>query len=191
MTSEAHGGCLLSTSEAARRLGSSRQHVVNLCTRGELPFVWVGRHRRIRQSDVERLLGNKVERLTRDQEKSLWLHRAILARLAVDPESVLEIARNNAHKILLDQTRDNMTSRWLREWLRVLDDGVDSVAEVLTSASPRAVELRQNSPFAGALPEDIRLLALAAFTKHWQEEHSRRDHAERPAGAAERRLASA
>ncbi|MGH3537959.1 MAG: helix-turn-helix domain-containing protein [Pseudonocardiaceae bacterium] len=47
---------LLSTGEVARLLGSSRQHVVDMCTRSELPFLWVGRHRRIERSDIDRLL---------------------------------------------------------------------------------------------------------------------------------------
>jgi hypothetical protein len=64
-----------------------------------------------------------------------------------------------------------MTTYWLKEWLRVLDGGVDEVAEVLTSRSPRALELRQNSPFAGALPQETRSQVLAAFVKHWHDSH--------------------
>jgi hypothetical protein len=64
-----------------------------------------------------------------------------------------------------------MTTHWLKEWLRVLDGGVDEVAGVLTSRSPRALELRQNSPFAGALPQETRSQVLAAFIKHWRDFH--------------------
>jgi excisionase family DNA binding protein len=35
---------LLSTGDAASFLGVSRQHVVDLCDRGDLIFVWVGSH---------------------------------------------------------------------------------------------------------------------------------------------------
>lgn len=65
-----------------------------------------------------------------------------------------------------------MTTHWLQKWLRVLDSGVDEAAEVLTSRSPLALELRQNSPFAGALPQQTRSLVLAAFAKHWRDEHT-------------------
>jgi excisionase family DNA binding protein len=41
------GNRLLSTGEAAKILNSSRQHVIDLCDRGELPFVTIGTHRRV------------------------------------------------------------------------------------------------------------------------------------------------
>ncbi|MGH3549317.1 MAG: hypothetical protein ACRDQU_14640 [Pseudonocardiaceae bacterium] len=37
---------------------------------------------------------------------------------------------------------------------------------------PLALELRQNSPFAGALSQDSRSRVLAAFVKHWRDEHT-------------------
>ncbi|HET6560423.1 MAG TPA: helix-turn-helix domain-containing protein, partial [Marmoricola sp.] len=37
---------LLTTGEVAKILNSSRQHVVNLCSAGELPYTTVGKHRR-------------------------------------------------------------------------------------------------------------------------------------------------
>ena len=161
---------MLSTGEAARLLGCSRQHVVDLCARGELPFAWVGRHRRVPRSAVVGLLGRSSAPLTRDQERSLWLHRAVLANLVADPEQVLSLARANVAR-LLAQHAPGMTARWLAEWQRILDNGVDEVAEVLASPSPLAVELRQNSPFAGALPQETRAQVLAAFIRHWRTEH--------------------
>ena len=47
---------LLTTGQAARLLGTSRQHVVDLCTSGRLAFQVVGTHRRVRRGDVVRLL---------------------------------------------------------------------------------------------------------------------------------------
>ncbi|RUP04163.1 MAG: DNA-binding protein, partial [Mycobacterium sp.] len=38
---------LCTTGEVARRLGVSRQHIVDLCDQGALPCVMVGSHRRI------------------------------------------------------------------------------------------------------------------------------------------------
>jgi excisionase family DNA binding protein len=46
-------GDLLTTGEVAQVLGCSRQHVVDPCRRGDLPFVSVGAHRRVRRADVE------------------------------------------------------------------------------------------------------------------------------------------
>jgi excisionase family DNA binding protein len=178
MVGSSHTGGMLSTGDVARLVGSSRQHVVDLCTRGDLPFIWVGRHRRVPRSAVSGLLGHEAHALTRDQERSLWLHRALLTDLMADPTAVLARARDNATR-LLAQHPAGMTSRWLTEWLRVLDGGVDEVAEVLTSRDATAVELRQNSPFAGVLSQETRSRVLDAFAEHWRTEHrhDRRSHA--------------
>lgn len=177
---------LLSTGEVAHLLGSSRQHVVDLCTRGELPFRWIGRHRRIERSHIDRLLDYESTELTREQERSLWLHRAVVGRLVEQPDRILELARHNVISLLGKQARPGMTTHWLQQWLRVLNCGVDEVAEVLTSRNPLALELRQNSPFAGALPQQTRSRVLAAFIKHWRDEHTPvhdRSGRERPASA--------
>ncbi|MPY81460.1 MAG: helix-turn-helix domain-containing protein, partial [Actinophytocola sp.] len=39
-----NGEQLLSTGQAAEVLGCSRQHVVDLCSSGQLPYVTVGTH---------------------------------------------------------------------------------------------------------------------------------------------------
>jgi excisionase family DNA binding protein len=86
----ARTGEFLTTGEAAVLLGSSRQHVVDLCERGLLPYVKAGAHRRLRRADVEALLRPE---LTRDQLKALWLHCAVAGRLVADPDGVLSTAR--------------------------------------------------------------------------------------------------
>ena len=62
-------------------LRSSRQHVVDMCERGLLPYIKVGSRRRLRRADVEAILRPE---LTRDQLKALWLHRAV----AVDSSKI-------------------------------------------------------------------------------------------------------
>jgi len=157
---------LLTTGQVAVLLGSSRQHVVDLCERGLLPYVRVGSHRRVRRVDVEAMLRPA---LTRDQLKALWLHRAVAGRLVADPGKVLSKARVN-----LDRLRqihpDGMAAVWLGRWRAVLEDGPEAVLDVLTSRAPSAVELRQNSPFAGVLSEAERRAVLAAFAAQWRGE---------------------
>lgn len=145
---------LLTTGEAAQILSSSRQHVVDLCRRGDLPFATTGRHRRVRRGDVE-ALRTRTNRLTRDQTRSLWLGYAVAGKLVADPTGVLEKARSNlAH--LRDVHSRGTANRWLSEWHVLLEGPISGVLEVLTSRSPRARELRQNSPFAGVLSEQER-----------------------------------
>lgn len=155
---------LLTTGEAAKLLSSSRQHVVDLCNAGDLPYVTVGRHRRIRRRDVE-ALRNRTQRMSRDQRRSLWLNIAVAGRLVVDTDLVLEIARSNLARLEATHPR-GQAAHWLGEWRQLLDGPRERVLEVLTSPTPWAREMRQNSPFAGVLDEDERLRVLAAFQRN-------------------------
>ena len=80
-----------------------------------------------------------------------WLHGAVAGHLVADPESTLERARSNLGR--LRTTRPTgLSARWLVAWQSVLDGGPEAVLQTLTSQSQLAIELRQNSPFAGVLP---------------------------------------
>jgi len=159
----------MTTGEAAGMLGVSRQHVVDLCNRGDLGCIRVGTHRRIRHLDVQHLT---VPELTREEEKSLWLHRALLGPLMRDPRSVLELARENISRWLLVHRADGMSARYLLQWQHIIDSGVDSVVDVLTGTDETSSELRQNSPFAGVLTEDERRQVLRSFSEYWDREHA-------------------
>jgi excisionase family DNA binding protein len=159
---------LLTTGRAAELLGSSRQRVVDMCVRGELSFVWVGRHRRVPRSEIDRIVR---PRLTRDQERSLWLHRAVAGRLVTDPGSVLTKARANISK-LAQIHEGTLAGQYVQRWRALLDQGTDVVLDALTSSSLEGIELRQNSPFAGALSEEDRQACLRAFRDHWTGEHA-------------------
>lgn len=152
---------LLTTGEAAKLLNASRQHVVDLCNSGDLPFTTTGRHRRVRRADVE-ALRTRTQRLTRDQLKSLWLNHAVAGKLVADPEHILDQARANLLRMRATPSR-GQASRWLDVWETLLDGPVEDVMETLTSRSPRARELRQNSPFAGVLDEAERAGVLSGY----------------------------
>lgn len=154
---------LLTTGQAARLLGSSRQHVVDLCARGQLPHTSTGTHRRIRRSDLERLASSaRAPELTRDQRRSLWLHRAIAGRIAEDPERHLRTARRNLGVMMAAHPRGRAAAQ-LQEWQKLLAGPIGAVLDVLCSPSPDAADLRQNTPFAGVLTDAERSTVLAAF----------------------------
>jgi len=152
------GDELLTTGEAALLLNSSRQHVVDLCDQGFLPFATTGTHRRVRRADVV-AVQSRTQRLTRDQGRSLWLGYAVAGKLAADPLSVLAIGRRNLSRL----GGGGVARRWLTEWEKLLGGPIEGVLEALTSRAPRARELRQNSPFAGVLTEEERQRVLTGF----------------------------
>lgn len=66
---------LISTGEAAKILGCSRQHVVDLCNDGKLRVVRKGGpHRFVSRDEVPALT---IRLGTREQEQSRWLHGAV------------------------------------------------------------------------------------------------------------------
>jgi excisionase family DNA binding protein len=157
---------LLTTGQAAALLGCSRQHVVDLCDRGELRSTSIGTHRRLRRSDVETYAWRRTRGvMTTDQLRSLWLHRAVAGHVAADPDAVLQVARENARRFLA-RGPSLGSARWLRRWLRLLDKGPEPVMEMLTSTSGVGREMRQSSPFAGVLSEPERLAILRSFQQH-------------------------
>jgi len=160
---------LLSTGQAAKILGSSRQHVVDLCSAGDLPYVVVGTHRRVSRRDVEALAGG-TRRMTRDQRRSLWLGHAIAGKLVAEPEWVIETARRNI-ELQREVHRRGQPARAMERWAALLNGPIEELADVLVSRAPEASDLRQNSPFAGVLTERERSTVLAAF-----EQRSRLTH---------------
>lgn len=154
---------LLTTGEAAQLLGTSRQHVVNLCNAGDLPYVTVGRHRRVSRRDVEAVRAG-TRRWTRDQLRSLWLSHAVAGRLVEDPQGVLARARDNLAQMFAESARGS-AKIWLQKWQQLLVGPVEGVLEALTSRSPISRELRQNSPFAGVLTGVQRRAALTGFSR--------------------------
>ena len=159
---------LLTTGEAAAVLGSSRQHVTDLCRSGALPFRTVGTHRRISRADIERLATHRrtalPEAIDRQRLRSLWLHRAVAGRLAADPDGVLAVARANVARARALSPR---ATAWLDTWQALLDDP-ELAMERLTAQDADADELRQSSPFAGVLDEADRARILDAFAAWWR-----------------------
>ncbi|MDN5790437.1 MAG: hypothetical protein L0H25_06155 [Micrococcales bacterium] len=103
----------------------------------------------------------------RSDRRSRWLNIAVAGELVRDPDTVLRRARANLELLQANHPR-GQGAKWLREWEKLLDGSVDEVLDVLTSQTPRARELRANSPFAGVLSSEDRENVLHAFQTHLQ-----------------------
>jgi excisionase family DNA binding protein len=162
---------MLKTGAVAQLLGVSRQHVADLCDRGKIEHIRVGTHRRVPRSEVDRFMGRL---LTREEEKSLRLHQALLTQILTEPTAVIATARDNLGRWTGMHRPDGVTARYFEEWKRVLDRGLDAIVEVMISPSQEARELRQNSPFAGVLPDETRIQVLRTLKDQWGREHEQR-----------------
>lgn len=89
-----------------------------------------------------------VPPMTREERRSLELHRAIAAKLVEDPDRVRRQARRNVNKM---RRINPGAAPVLGEWRRVLDLPDRDLADLLIDPRPRARELRHVTPFAGVL----------------------------------------
>ena len=108
------------------------------------------RHRKAAsQIDVDRLLPRS--RTHRDAERqALAYHRLIAERL---DENLLDRAHRQLERW---RSSGRIHNRWATEWERVLSSSVEEIRKVITADTPTARELRQTSPFTGALNEQER-----------------------------------
>lgn len=102
--------------------------------------------------------------MTRDQLRSLWLNRAVADKLVSDPAAVIAIGRRNLAKLRQVHTQGPVVESF-DKWEKLLDGPVASIVAVLTSEADDAIQLRQNSPFAGVLSPAERADVLSAFAR--------------------------
>jgi hypothetical protein len=88
-----------------------------------------------RRRDVEALVRGRKS-MTREELRSLWLNRAVAARLARDPERVLGHARRNLERFA--QLHAGSTAEyWVKRWHEVLAKGRGGAApELAVPGSP-------------------------------------------------------
>ena len=91
---------------------------------------------------------------TLDQVK-LAQHKLIAKKLREHPEPIIALARRNLQRYIARRPAP-ATYLW-REWRTILEqNSVDQIIAAMTAKTQKATELRQASPFAGALsPEEI------------------------------------
>ena len=159
----------LTTTQAAKVLGTSRQHVADLADRGELPCWKVGTHRRFQRQnvvayrdDVRRSASDRTyENLNLTDRRSLAFGLLIGERLVISPEDVLRRAWRNLDKLRLVHS-DGSADIYFNRWSELLVGPIDGLLKVLSSIDDESVALRHASPFAGLLTETDRRAVIQA-----------------------------
>lgn len=110
------------------------------------------RWRRAEQTvDIHRVFPRLGPRTHRDVElQSLAYHRVVADRLTP------ELVRDARERLARWRRSGRIHPRWADEWESLLDRPLVQIAKTIRSDSVRARELRQTSPFAGALTEQER-----------------------------------
>jgi hypothetical protein len=115
------------------------------------------RRRAAEEIDVDRLLPRRRERGHRAAElQALAYHRLLAERM---DDVLVEEARR---KLRSWRVSGRIHPRWADEWERVLALPLPRLQRAISADTPEARELRQTSPFAGALPEHDRRRLLRA-----------------------------
>ena len=98
--------------------------------------------------------------MTREERRSLAIHRAIAEVLRANPPGMLALARENLERM---RSRAHESSGPLREWGVLLERPLAALLPVLTDPSPWARELRHVTPFAGLLSARERAAVIRGF----------------------------
>ena len=101
-----------------------------------------------------------VPPLTREDRRSLALHRAVAAKLAAHPAEVVAAAKRNLARM---RTANPGAAPLLDEWDDHLCRPASEIIELLADPGSRARELRHVTPFAGVLTASERTAVYRPF----------------------------
>jgi DNA-binding transcriptional MerR regulator len=136
------------------------EEIAQLGDRSGRPLASVLRERRRRSSDdvdLDRLIPRRGRRGHRVAElQALAYHRLIAERLT---DGVVDDARRRLRRW---RSEGRVDPRWAAEWERILELPRSRIAKKISADTKPARELRQTSPFAGALTEQERRRLLRA-----------------------------
>ena len=103
-----------------------------------------------------------IPAMTREDRRSLVLHRAIADRLIKDPHEVLEHAQRN---LSLMTGRHPHAHSLFNEWRNILSRPVDEIVEAVLDPGLHGRDLRKVTPFAGVLSADERAKVYRDFNR--------------------------
>lgn len=144
---------LYEATESVRRSGQRRLHVME-------PTIAEGRARAA-TLDPTRLLPPTEEASVDPHDRAERRNRAYHAAIARTLNR--DTVRRALHQLWRWNEEGTIDPRYAEEWETVLGRPIPEIKQVLTEDSQWARDLRQNSPFAGALSEPERRKILETF----------------------------
>jgi hypothetical protein len=93
-----------------------------------------------------------VGSLTRGEQKSLALHRALAVKVRTNP-SLLAVARRRLEWL---RGRNPAGAAYSDEWKRLLESPLETLLDVMVSPSVHACALRQENPFVDLVDQKER-----------------------------------
>ena len=100
--------------------------------------------------------------MTREDRRSLALHRAIADHLTARPSRTLHHARRN---LALKRDRNPQAADLLGEWDEILTRPVEAIVAAMLDPGQRARDLRKVTPFAGVLKPHERTRVYREFAR--------------------------
>lgn len=147
------------TQKQLAELGGTSQPTIAAYESGAKSPLWRTLERLARSLGLEAMV-EFIPRLTREDRRSLALHRAIARRLEQSPEATLARARASLARMA---NRNPGATPLLSQWQKLLDRPTEEIVNVLIDPRPDARELRQVTPFAGVLSAAERTAVLREF----------------------------
>lgn len=108
-----------------------------------------------------------VSALTREDRRSIYLHRRIADHLKADPDNTLTMAKTN---LALMRSLHPEAGDLFDRWSQILSQPILKIVDAMTDTRPEYRELRQVTPFAGVLNTEER----AAVYQEFRREEARR-----------------
>lgn len=95
----------------------------------------------------------------REDRIAYELHILLGQKLQQDEERIRNIGRNNLERMRRTR-RNRVAQRWIEQWESLLNGTMDELVIRMLADDELGRELRHMSPFAGALTDDERSLAI-------------------------------
>jgi transcriptional regulator with XRE-family HTH domain len=98
-------------------------------------------------------------RLTHPERRTLELHKVVAEKLRSDPQSVIKRAKSRIG-IMRSRDLEGRSAIYVNTWDRLLSGPIAELEAAMISTDQASRDLRQSSPFGGAVSDEERLEVL-------------------------------